>query len=197
MATKREVTKSEYKRWRKWLEGQGYSGPFAGLKPSHECVKRLAKELRKDPPTIPETQPRDPRTIASNLALYERQKKRGRITSELGTEAVSGTAFTGAISGIPWQAESNIFVPFEADDAVSALFGALSEHGGQVFHCSSIVESQLAQELRGKIILFPLPQDVAVKYLEFRRALDKPCPVGGGIEALKQEADKVRRASRD
>jgi len=77
MATKRKVTKTEYNRWVKWLKRQGYSGPFGGLKPSHECVKRLAEELRKDPPTILETQQRDPRTIASNLARYEKKKQRG------------------------------------------------------------------------------------------------------------------------
>lgn len=76
MATKRNVSKREYNQWVKWLKHQGYSGPFGGLKPSHECVKRLAKELRKDPPTILETQPRDARTIASNLTRYERRKGR-------------------------------------------------------------------------------------------------------------------------
>lgn len=73
--TKRKVTKREYNRWVKWLRTQGYSGPFARLNPSHECVKRLAKELRKEPPTILETRPRDPRTIASNLARYERKHR--------------------------------------------------------------------------------------------------------------------------
>ena len=71
----RKVQKREYNRWIKWLRNQGYSGPFAGLKTSHECVKLLAKELRKDPPTILETRPRDHRTIVSAFNRYGRKKR--------------------------------------------------------------------------------------------------------------------------
>ena len=74
MVTKEKVSKREIKRWVKWLRKQGYNSPLVGLKPSFPWVKDLAKELRKDPPTILETRPRDPRTIASNLARYERKK---------------------------------------------------------------------------------------------------------------------------
>jgi len=74
MSAKTRVSRREYNRWTKWLRAKGYSGPFAGLKTSHECVKLLAKELRKDPPTILETRPRDPRTIVSALNRYGRKK---------------------------------------------------------------------------------------------------------------------------
>jgi len=78
MSTIDRVTKIEYTRWVKWLTKQGFSGPFAGLTPSHECVKRLWAELRKRPPTILETKPRDRRTIVSNLNKYGR--KRGQTS---------------------------------------------------------------------------------------------------------------------
>jgi len=75
MSANTTVSRREYNRWIKWLRGQGYSGPFAGLTTSHECVKLLVKELRKEPPTILETQPRDVRTIVSALNRYGRKKR--------------------------------------------------------------------------------------------------------------------------
>ena len=91
MVTKKgQVSKREFERWVKWLRKEGYGGPLDGLKPSFPWVKRLAKELKKDPPTILETRPRDPRTIASNLARYERRKgRRGRVARP--EEALKGT----------------------------------------------------------------------------------------------------------
>jgi len=74
MATKWKVSEREYNQWVKFLKKQGYSGPFAGLMTNHECVKLLEKELKKR--TIPGTRPRDPRTIASNLTRYERERGR-------------------------------------------------------------------------------------------------------------------------
>ena len=76
------VTRIEYKRWVKWLRGQGYSGPFAGLRTTHQCVKLLAKELRKKPPTIIETCPRDPRTIVAAFNRFERPRKTVQIRSK-------------------------------------------------------------------------------------------------------------------
>jgi hypothetical protein len=76
MGAKRKVTKREYGHWVKWLNKQGYSGPFAELTTKHECVRLLARELKRDPSTIPETRRRDPRTIVSNLNYYGRMKYR-------------------------------------------------------------------------------------------------------------------------
>ena len=64
------VTRSEVKKWERWLRRKGFSGPFTGLKSTHECVKLLVKELKKDTPTIIETHPRDPRTIANALTRF-------------------------------------------------------------------------------------------------------------------------------
>ncbi|GAJ08413.1 unnamed protein product, partial [marine sediment metagenome] len=55
MATKWKVSEGEYNQWVKFLKNQGYSGPFAGLTIKHECVKLLAKELKRG--TIPGTRP--------------------------------------------------------------------------------------------------------------------------------------------
>jgi hypothetical protein len=85
MATKWKVNEREYNQWVRLLKRHGYSGPFAGLTTRHECVKFLAKELKKR--TIPETRPRDPRTIASNLTRYERGKQRRKLSEvELGAQ---------------------------------------------------------------------------------------------------------------
>lgn len=89
MVAKRKVKRREYNQWVKWLRKQGYSGPFAGLTTSHECVKLLARELKKEPPTILETRPRDPRTIVSNLTRYEREGKLGKQSETEVTEVTS------------------------------------------------------------------------------------------------------------
>lgn len=73
------VSRIEVKRWEKWLRSEGFSGPFAGLKPTHECVKLLAKELKKDPPKILETHPRDQRTIAKALTRFGNRYRNAKI----------------------------------------------------------------------------------------------------------------------
>jgi len=85
------VTKREYKMWIGWLKKQGYSGPFAGLSTRHECVRRLYKELKKDPPTILETRQRDARTIVANLDKYGRKKRSppSDNTDDVGVDSTS------------------------------------------------------------------------------------------------------------
>jgi len=80
MSTKGRVSRREYNRWVKWLRDQGYSGPLTGLKPSFEWVKRLVKELKSR--TIPETRPRDPRTIVSNLERHTRGRRHAEEVKE-------------------------------------------------------------------------------------------------------------------
>ncbi len=76
-----KTTKSEVRRWEKWLRSQGCTGPFQYLTTSHEHVKSLWKELKKDPPTILETQQRDRRTIVSAFNRFG-SKKTGVKSSE-------------------------------------------------------------------------------------------------------------------
>lgn len=83
MSTNKKVSKREVNRWVKWLKGQGYTGPLVGIKPSFPLVKLLAKELKKVPPTILETHPRDPRTIVSNLARFRVSKDKTRDIDQL------------------------------------------------------------------------------------------------------------------
>jgi hypothetical protein len=90
MSTNEKVSKREVSRWVKWLKEQGYSGPFIGIKPSYPPVKLLAKELRKDPPTILETRPRDPRTIVSNLTRFITLKDKKGIISKPSSSLDSG-----------------------------------------------------------------------------------------------------------
>jgi len=80
MSTKGRVSRREYNRWVKWLRDQGYSGPLTGLKPSFEWVKRLVKELKSR--TIPETRPRDPRTVVSNLERHTRGRRHAEEVKE-------------------------------------------------------------------------------------------------------------------
>jgi len=90
MATKWKVSEREYNQWVKFLKNQGYSGPFSELTIKHECVKLLAKELKKR--IIPGTRPRDPRTIASNLTRYERGRGQPRLSkgeSETNVDAIA------------------------------------------------------------------------------------------------------------
>lgn len=136
--------------------------------------------------------------------------RRPEETGELGSDAIPqlrqelesvphdkatlNTCFAGAIPGINWEAEPYVFVPAEADDVLSALFRALTDEESQAFYCDPKVESQLTEELRGKIIFFPLPADKAVNYLECQKALNELCLSEEGIQALREEADRVRRS---
>lgn len=79
MVARRKVTEREYNQWVKWLRRQGYNGPTTGLKLSFPWVKQLHKELKKDPPTILETSPRDRRTILSNLDRYGKRKHSSQL----------------------------------------------------------------------------------------------------------------------
>jgi hypothetical protein len=134
--------------------------------------------------------------------------RRPKETGELGSDATPqlkqelrsvphdkvtlNTYFAGAIPGINWEAEPYFFVPAEADDVMSALFRTLTDEDSQEFNCDPKVENQLTEELRGKIIFFPLPADKAVNYLECRKVLNEHCLSEQGIQALREEADRVR-----
>jgi hypothetical protein len=109
-------------------------------------------------------------------------------------KATLNTCFAGAISGIDWEAEPYVFVPAEADDLLSALFYALRDEESQAFYLDPKVEGQLTEELRGKIVFFPLPADKAVNYLECRKVLNGLRLSEEGIQALREEADRVRRS---
>jgi len=94
MGTKQNVTKKEYSQWVKFLNKQGYSGPFVGLTTKHECVKLLYKELKRDPPSIIEAGPRDKRTIVSNLDRYGRRKswpRPGKGETEIAYPTIDAT----------------------------------------------------------------------------------------------------------
>ena len=71
----KRVKQTEVNQWIRWLEREGYRGPFYGLTPKHDGIKHLARELRINPPVIPRTQRRDARTIITNLNKYERGKR--------------------------------------------------------------------------------------------------------------------------
>lgn len=62
-------------------------------------------------------------------------------------------------------------VPVEADDVLSAVLETLKEEGAKNFYIDHDLESRVCSELEGEIMLIPLPQDKAIKYLEFRKAL--------------------------
>lgn len=71
----KRVKQTEVNQWIRWLEREGYRGPFYGLTPKHDGIKRLARELRINPPVIPRTRRRDARTIIGNLNKYERGRR--------------------------------------------------------------------------------------------------------------------------
>jgi hypothetical protein len=87
------VTQRECKQWRKWFKRQGFYEPYSGLTTSHVWVKHLYKELRKDPPTILETRPRDKRIIVSALMRYTRHSEKIQIISGTSEEGVQESIY--------------------------------------------------------------------------------------------------------
>ena len=90
-------------------------------------------------------------------------------------------------------------VPLEADNVLSAVLETLKEEGAKNFYINHDLESRVCSELEGKIMLIPLPQDKAIKYLEFKKAVEELSEALSAatpkvIEAAKQEIDRLRQS---